>query len=630
MICDKTLADDMTLFKFHYLCEIAKQQTKYNMKITKFFSAAAAVLAIAALMTSCEEPVQNLGAPKLTLDTDELTFDAKGGDQTLTLNATRDWIFDDYMAYWVVVSPDNGEASADDQVITVTVLENKGMDREVDIVFTIGMAERTLTVKQAGPGGSESANIVYFNDLDKEEAVKGTNGWATYLDSFEGWKNAVGTGAANCGFSAKGITVRTNSGNGSAGKYSVYEGSGMNYLWFAKENHFAITNIALDPAKSNYTLSFGTERYEYGDNIDNTFKPEEFKVYVSADAKKWVEVKYTFPGALQNGKWDLASTTFTVPAGTKTLSLYFAATVASVYALDDVKLVVTNDEGTKIDFTGGVELDMAENTGGGNEGGGNEGGEETPAQPDAYPTAEPALTPITVKEFLAKPVSYTDWYQLTGKITKIEGAQYGNIYVEDETGSAYIYGVTSKWIGAKNDKSFESLNLNVGDIITIGTLRQAYNGSPQGGGSWCAAWYKSHVEGEAPVETADEVIAVADLITAMNLTADYNLPEGTPITLSKNLSVTYTKVNNTNSKLHYKDQGIRWYKGDIMKFTFGKAVAKIEFVTYGGSDYDGPLSADKGTMDTAGVVWTGNASEITFTAAQNQVRVSAIKVTYVK
>ncbi len=724
------------------------------MKMRNFIVGAVAALVT---MVSCQEEKVDFGAPKINLDVEEMTFDAAGGEQALNVIATREWIAESD-AEWVVLSHESGVASLDPQTITVTVLPNTGMDREVDINFTIGMASRTLTVKQAGPGGSTEDRIVYYNDFDKTKAEKENDSWKTYLDSFDGWKNAIGTGAANCGFSANGITARTNSGDGSAGKYSVYKGSGMNYLWFAKENHFAVTNITLDSGVSNYTLSFGTERYEYGVD-DNTFRPEEFKVYISADAKKWVEVKYSFPGALQNGKWDLASTSFTVPAGTTSLSVYFTASVASVYALDDLKLAVADVEGTKIDFSNGVELgtgtsggnqggdvvgtpsgDGTEaspynvagitkkyndsgvsddivyvagvisefkgdfpakynsadiyisddgttngqfyifhgkdfggaefstgdlklgdkvifkgkikeyngdpqlssgelvslngkteggNEGGGNNGGGSTGGDDTPTQPDSYPTSEPTLTPVTIAEFLAKPVSYNDWYQLTGKITQIEKATYGNIYIEDATGKAYIYGVTSKWIGAKNDQSFSSLNLNVGDVITIGTLRQAYNESPQGGGSWCAAWYISHEDGEAPAEDADEVITVEGVIKAFGLSETYNLPEGTPLNLSDNISVTYTKVNNSNSNLHYGDQGLRWYKGDILTFSSKKPIAKMEFVTYGGDKYAGPVTSDKGNMDSTGLIWTGSASEVTFTTTV-QTRVSAIKVTYVK
>ncbi len=144
--------------------------------------------AFAALMTmvSCQEEKVDLGAPKINLDVEEMTFDAAGGEQTLNITATREWIVSDYDADWVVVSPEQGEASADAQTVTVTVLPNEGMDREVDVNFTIGMSSRTLTVKQAGPGGSTEQLIIYYNDYDKEEASKtfGNGESWPYLDQF--------------------------------------------------------------------------------------------------------------------------------------------------------------------------------------------------------------------------------------------------------------------------------------------------------------------------------------------------------------------------------------------------------------------------------------------------------------
>ncbi len=593
------------------------------MRIKSLFISALAGLA---LLASCDEPNTDLGAPALTLVESEITIPQEGGEAVVTLTSTRDWVATSD-AEWLVVSPESGSANAEAQTATVTALENTGMDREATVTFTIGMVNRYLTVKQPGLGGSESDYIVYYNDFDKEKAEKEEDAWKTYLDEFDGWKNAVGTGAADCGFMANGMTARSNSSNGSGGKHSVYEGSGMNYLWFAKNNYFAITNMTLQSGKSNYTLSFGTERYEY-EAEDNTFRFDEFKVYISADAEKWVEVTYTFPGEVQNGKWDLASTTFTVPEGTSKLSVYFTASVASAYAIDDLKLVVSDAEGTQIDFSTGIELDGSVDNGGNEGDGGNEDDGENPNPPSSYPTEKPTPTPITIAEFLTKPVNYTDWYQLTGKITEIEPSKYGNIFIEDETGKVYIYGITSQWIGAKNDQSFNNIaNLSVGDTITIGTLRQEYNNSPQGGGNWCAAWYISHVDGEAQVDESDETIVISDVITALGLTESYELPQGEAIQLNENISITYTKNNSSNSNFHFGDMGLRWYKNDVLKFTSKKSIAKLEFDTYGGKE--GPLTADKGSMDSSGVVWTGDASEITFTAS-SQIRVSKIKVTYVK
>ena len=91
------------------------------------------------MMLACEQPQGNLGLPKIELSTKELSFDEAGGEKSLYVKSTREWMVESISQDWVAVSPDKGDASADEQKVTVYVLENKGMDRSVDVVFTIGM-----------------------------------------------------------------------------------------------------------------------------------------------------------------------------------------------------------------------------------------------------------------------------------------------------------------------------------------------------------------------------------------------------------------------------------------------------------------------------------------------------------
>ncbi len=112
---------------------------------------------------------------------------------------------------------------------------------------------------------------------------------------------------------------------------------------------------------------------------------------------------------------------------------------------------------------------------------------------------------VSIKEFLAKQVNTTDWYELSGKITGIAKAEYGNITIEDETGSVYVYGVVKAWADGKNDKSFESIGLKETDVVTIWTLRSEYNGTPQAGGT-PPAIYKSHVAGAGVTYPAGSVV----------------------------------------------------------------------------------------------------------------------------
>lgn len=301
------------------------------------------------------------GAPSIELSTQTLDFEKDGGSQTIKLTATRDWNVTN-VPDWIAVDPKSGNP-AENKEVTVTVLENTGMDRSQDIKFTIGFDAKTLTVNQKGTG-SASEMIVYHNDFDKELAVKGDSGWKTYLDSFDGWKNETGSGISTVEYAFSGMSARTNSTGASNSQYSDYSGSGKNYLWFAKDNYFHVKNITLPEGKTNYTISFGSERNLY-EASDNTFVPAEFLVYISNDGSKWVELKYEFPNGLKNRRWDLASSTFTVPSGTKSLHIYIKATLASAYLMDDLDLSVAASTGTVIDFSKGIDLGTGGSTGGG-------------------------------------------------------------------------------------------------------------------------------------------------------------------------------------------------------------------------------------------------------------------------
>lgn len=107
----------------------------------------------------------------------------------------------------------------------------------------------------------------------------------------------------------------------------------------------------------------------------------------------------------------------------------------------------------------------------------------------------PDLEVLTIAEFIEKPVGDT-YYQLTGKITEIQNTTYGNIVIEDATGSVLIYGLTATKVEGSNDKSFSTLGLQLGYTVTLATRREEFNGTPQGGGNQNPAYYISHEEGE--------------------------------------------------------------------------------------------------------------------------------------
>lgn len=344
------------------------------MKLRNLFLSVCSALAVFA---SCEQK-EDLGTPSITLSTDELSFDADGGDQTFTLEASRDWEVQN-VPEWVAVSPEEGLASGQPQTVTVSVLKNVDYDRTVDLKFSIGTKSKYLTVTQAGPQGSADALVVYSNDFDIVKA-QNNSGWP-YLDSNTNlWDNKKGTGAETVVYEYGGkMSVRTSGklSNDNSG-YSHYAGSGSNKVFFgAAPSTFKITKITLNGTSTNFKLTYGGQKYLQ--DGDSNFSFEEFKVYVSNDSQKWVELNESFPeDADVDGDWNLATADFTVPAGTTELGLAFVATCGSAYSIDDVNLVIGTQEGQVIDFAAGTTLDGT--TSGGNTGGDNSG---TPSDENA-------------------------------------------------------------------------------------------------------------------------------------------------------------------------------------------------------------------------------------------------------
>lgn len=314
-------------------------------------------LALAAMLfaQSCGDKNEPEGLPEINLSKNVIEFQQEASSETIKVASTRQWFLSN-CPEWIAVDPESGK-DPNGMNVTISVLGNTGLDREAALKFSIGYDTKTLTVKQKGTGSAADA-IVYANDFDKTEATKtfGTGTSWPYLDQFDGWKNASGTGIGAETYSFNGMSARANSTSNS--NYSDYEGSGSNNLFFGSSAYFSIQGIKL-PSDVNYSLTFGAEKY----NQDNgsLFKHDEFHVYVSNDAKKWVEIEYTFPNGDKEGRWDLATSNFTVPKGTSSLSIYVKTDVASSYRLDDLKLSVAAEAGTVIDFSKGVDL----GTGGG-------------------------------------------------------------------------------------------------------------------------------------------------------------------------------------------------------------------------------------------------------------------------
>ena len=543
------------------------------MKLRNLFLGAVASIAAFA---ACQEPEQPLGTPDISLSVTEMTFDVAGGEQQLEVKATREWMAETD-ADWVVVSPESGKASNDAYTVSVTTLENTGLDREASIKFTIGMKSKYLTVTQAGPGGSAEALIVYHNDYDKEVAEKtyGSGSSWPYLDQFDGWKNAKGTGAANVDYAYSGMSARSNSTSNS--NYSDYDGSGNNNMFFGKSAYLATRNIALGSA-TGFTLTFGTEKYSQDNG--SVFKNSEFHIFLSNDGQKWVELTdYTFAGGATEGRWNIASADFSVPSGTQTLSICMQVDVASSYRMDDLKLVVS-EGGELVDFSKGTEKDF---TAGSGNGGGNTDVPESKGKK-------------TVQEFISA-ADTQNYYELTGTVSGFN-SQYCSFDLTDATGKIYVYSVLDA-----SKSQWSSKIANGGTVTIYGKYLYYEQKSQHEVVDAYIVSYTSDSGNDDPVTppSGDATATIADVLASSGA-----LASGTTI---EAVVISNRALNNLTSKkgLYVQDPsgGLQFYLAANHEFDFGdKVLIDLSGTTL--AEYNGAVQISGLAVEKIALVSKGN------------------------
>ena len=587
-----------------------------TMKLRSFiFAAVAAVLAFSA----CEQKQENLGTPSITISQSAMEFEVAGGNQTLILNATRDWKVKGVPA-WLAVSPEVGEASAADQTVTVTALANEGGNRSADVTFSIGTFTKTLKVSQKGEGG---------NVLPPVE--DGVTPIAEVLAS---------TAALPQGTTIQGVVISNMALNNLTSKKGMYvqDATGGLQFYLAANHTFAYgTMVKIDlsgvsigdyngAVQVNGLSLDKIEQISTGNTIDpKTVTMDDFLAnkyegqYITLEN---VQVKDSdLAKTFVAGTGDNAShTSINMEDANGNTFVVFSSKYAS-YGEQTVpqgsgKISgISSINNGKMQIIFAQESDFAGLTGARFSATG--GGETPTPNPDG-------ATVVTVAQFLAAPVSTDVLYQVTGTILAIEeiSSQYKNatFTMSDASGNLYVYRMKS------GDKDIEALGLNVNDEITVVGNRGDYNGSPQ----MINGQYVSHVDKEAPADNWNATIVFADKGYANGQSVD-----GVKIDIDENVTATFAKGGANNAPAYYDSgKAVRMYQNGAtleIKAVEGKTITKIEF-TYGSNMYY--MSADSGELSAEAPVrtWTGSANTVNFTAtgttSATRAYVAAIKIAY--
>ena len=484
------------------------------MKYKSLLALAAASLT---MVFACQKPVELAEEISLSPAATSYEFPEEGGEYTIELTATVDWSLQGYDAEvqkWLSVNPSSGAASDSPQTVTIKALANDGANRQADLVFYGNIMHKAgLTIIQKGPEGEGAsitiAEFIERADTENEYVLTGVVGDIATNAKYWGFSLKDDTGTISCPFIGensdefKAMGIHTGDEVSIRGVYKFYTDKQQHQLSDGVvEKHTALDPAAVKTvtvaefldAKDKFAMYRMTGTVTGDINADFAsfdLKDESGTVYV-----------YTVNNASKYGS--------RLKAGDK-------VTLRGAYT-------EYNGKDEVVDCT----IESLEPGQGGD-----------PDEPATEPTS---ATPVTIAEFLDKTVNNTDWYELTGEIISIEnGNAYGNFTIQDNTGSVYIYGMVKAWAGGKNDQSFNEIGVEIGDVVTLWTLRAEHNGNPQGGGS-NPAIYKSHEDGEAvtyPEGTAYLTFPDGNQKSVNNYTSEWQAIVG---------DYTYTLVNFNNNQ----------------------------------------------------------------------------------
>lgn len=472
----------------------------------KFLVKLAGAVMILAAIASCKEK-EDLGLANVGVSAESVTIGKEGGSQTIKLLCNREWealitYSDEEDDTWLTVNPGSGSGSNDSLSVEIQAVPNGGEDRYATITFNAGALSAKVSVAQPGEMAKQYDAIADVRALYEGEDVtieENLTVCGTVISNYRHEEN----GGLNNATSQKTLVIQD-------------ETAGIS-LYLAESNK----DIALGDRVEVKVNGLVLQRYENGSlQIDNVPMDRINKIAEGAQ----VEPKTITASELVSGEYE---------------SQYVAVTDVQVAESNKGDKFVSQDydtgenRHTSLTFLSkyGVRLLLFSSKY-------STYGEET--VPDGSGTLKgiaavhgadyqisitstddyagltgarfgdegfikPQPTKATIQQVLDAPVNGYVWYEVTGTITNIASTQYGNFTMEDESGaSIYVYGLTSEWLAdGGNDKSFSSLGLSTGDVLTLAGVRDEYDGVPQIGGT---AYYISHEEGQGGDEPDDPTI----------------------------------------------------------------------------------------------------------------------------
>lgn len=386
------------------------------MKLKYIFTALVAVLA---LFSSCNDDQTLDALGKIQVSQSFVSIPVEGGRASFEVNAASDWkvvcmtkdknkVEKDSIPTWLKVTPTEGQAGK--TTITVSAEATSGANSTM-LQFVCDNEIQRVNIVQGilNPPFSTCAEVIAGADGDTYK-VKGTvasisnttyGNW--YLDDGTGQLYIYGTLDANGGeknFASLGIEE---------GDEVTVQGPKTTYGSTVELVNVSVLKITKSLVKLD-SLSVEKLGKEGGEFIAHlTVKGDGLSISIPETAQSWLSIKSI------------------VTEGTKT-DVTFKATVNTLGARSADISFTSSKNGQSSTVSGTI-------------------------------TQDGSIIECSIADFNAAAAGSTI-YRITGVITKVDKAAYGNVYIKDATGETYVYG-----IGSKGD--FEAKGLKVGDIVTL-------------------------------------------------------------------------------------------------------------------------------------------------------------------
>ena len=477
------------------------------------------------LLSACSDYVSLTLLDEIQVSSSYVSIDEAGGSNTITLKAKEAWTFDDEeIPAWLTINPKSGGAGETKVTFSAdaapdgrtSVLHVKCADKSQTINVIQGLSVVKPATCAEVIAGPESKT---YRVTGTVKSIVNTTYGNWYLEDETGEVYIYGT------LDAKGGTKNFLSWGMEVGDIVTVEGPKTVYNGTVELVDVTVVNIekslvkveGYDPADATIPVEGGTVAINLSCKTNNGVSVE-----IPEEAEDWLgivsvtggaEPVVTFRAPANNGGDRSATVVFKTtdkgkeytaqatiyqkgsivacsiqefleaPVGdtqyriTGVITKVANASYGNVYVRDWSGETYVYGIGAKGDFeaAGLKEGDVVTLVG--------KRGEykETPQMTGAVLEESIPVTRVTIDEFLDKEDDPNTYYMLTGIITEIANPTYGNLYLEDETNSVYVYGCYPGW-GATGDNRkglFEREGIEVGDIISIIGVKATYQGAAQ-------------------------------------------------------------------------------------------------------------------------------------------------------